>query len=236
MYPNYAATLNGKHTYTDYGLYVTNNDPVEPPEVKAEYIEIPGRNGQIDLTEALTGYTVYNNRQIVLELGGKKRSQDWPGFMSNFLNELHGQSVTVIFDNDPSYYYVGRATVESDYEKGNEIARFTLTINAEPYKYSNQSTTEPWLWDPFSFVDGVIRYYNQIQVDGTAQIQVLGSEMPVIPVFTTSAAMQVEFGGKTYDLAAGNNKIYDIVLMNQAYTLTFTGTGTVSINYKTGRL
>lgn len=236
MYPNYAATLNGKHTYTDYGLYVTNNDPVEPPEVKAEYVEIPGRNGQIDLTEALTGYTVYNNRQIVLELGGKKRSQDWPGFMSNFLNELHGQSVTVIFDNDPSYYYVGRATVESDYEKGNEIARFTLTINAEPYKYSNQSTTEPWLWDPFSFVDGVIRYYNQIQVNGTAQIRVIGSEMPVIPIFTASAAMQVQFDGKTYDLTAGNNKIYDIVLMNQAYTLTFTGTGTVSINYKAGRL
>ena len=236
MYPNYAATLNGKHTYTDYGLYVTNTNPVEPPEVKAEYIEVPGRNGQIDLTEALTGYTVYNNRQIVLELGGRKRSQDWPGFMSNFLNDLHGKSVKVIFDNDPSYYYQGRATVESDYEKGNEIARFTLTINAEPYKYSNQSTTEPWLWDPFSFVDGVIRYYNQLQVDGTAQIQVLGSEMPVIPVFTTSVAMQVEFGGKTYDLAAGNNQIYDIVLMNQAYTLTFTGTGTVSINYKTGRL
>ena len=236
MYPNYSATLNGKHTYTDYGLYVTNPNPVEPPEVKAEYIEVPGRNGQIDLTEALTGYTVYNNRQIVLELGGRKRSQDWPGFMSNFLNDIHGKSVKVIFDNDPSYYYQGRGTVESDYEKGNEIARFTLTINAEPYKYSNQSTTEPWLWDPFSFVDGVIRYYNQLQVDGTAQIQVLGSEMPVIPVFTTSAAMQVEFGGKTYDLAAGNNKIYDIVLMNQAYTLTFTGTGTVSINYKTGRL
>lgn len=236
MYPNYSATLNGKHTYTDYGLYVTNTNPVEPPEVKAEYIEVPGRNGQIDLTEALTGYTVYNNRQIVLELGGRKRSQDWPGFMSNFSNDLHGKSVKVIFDNDPSYYYQGRATVESDYEKGNEIARFTLTINAEPYKYSNQSTTEPWLWDTFSFVDGVIRYYNQLQVDGTAQIQVLGSEMPVIPVFTTSAAMQVEFGGKTYDLAAGNNKIYDIVLMNQTYTLTFTGTGTVSINYKAGRL
>lgn len=236
MYPNYAATLNGKHTYTDYGLYVTNTNPVEPPEVKAEYIEVPGRNGQIDLTEALTGYTVYNNRQIVLELGGRKRSQDWPGFMSNFLNDIHGKSVKVIFDNDPSYYYQGRATVESDYEKGNEIARFTLTINAEPYKYSNQSTTEPWLWDPFSFVDGVIRYYNQIQVDGTAQIRVLGSEMPVIPIFTASAAMQVQFNGQTYDLAAGNNKIYDIVLMDQAYTLTFTGTGTVSINYKVGRL
>ena len=87
---------------------------------------------------------------------------------------------------------------------------------------------------------GVIRYYNQLQVDGTAQIQVLGSEMPVIPVFTASAAMQVEFGEKTYDLAAGNNKIYDIVLMNQTtldrVLLTFTGTGTVSIGYKTGRL
>lgn len=236
MYPNYAATLNGKHTYYDYGLYVTNTNPVEPPEVKAEYITVPGRNGDIDLTEALTGYTVYGNRNINLQLGGKKRSQEWPGFMSTFLNEIHGKKVKVVFDNDPSWYYEGRATVSSDYEKGNDIARFTLTINADPYKYSELSTVEPWLWDPFSFVDGVIRYYNQVTVNGSAQITVIGSEKPTIPIITASAAMTVSFNGKSYDLTAGENKIYDIVLMDQEYTLTFTGTGTVSINYRAGRL
>lgn len=236
MYPNCAATLNGKHTYTDYGLYVTNSSPVGPPEVKTEYINIPGRSGQIDLTEALTGYTVYSSRKILLELGGKKRSREWTGFMSDFLNSLHGKKVKITFDDDPNYHYIGRAIVESDYKKGNEIARFTLTINADPYKYSNQSTTEPWLWDTFSFVDGVIRYYNLIRIDGTTQIKVVGSEMPVIPVLEASSAMQMQFNGNTYDLSAGENKIYDIVLMNQEYTLTFTGVGTVSINYKVGRL
>ena len=63
MYKNTACTLNGKHTYRDYGLYVTNISPVSPPEVRREVITIPGRNGEIDLTEALTGYPIYGNRE-----------------------------------------------------------------------------------------------------------------------------------------------------------------------------
>lgn len=236
MYQNYAALINGKHTYRDYGLYVTNTNPIAPPEVKVEYITIPGRNGSIDLTEALTGYTVYGNRVITLELGGKRPSNQWPGFMSDFLNAVHGKMVEVVFDNEPDWYYKGRATVESDYQKGNEIATFTLTINADPYKYSILTSVQPWLWDPFSFVDGVIRYYNQITVNGTTEVTVIGSKKPTIPVFNASAAMTVNFDGKTYDLTAGENKIYDIVLMDQEYTLKFTGTGTVSINYQAGRL
>ena len=56
MFSNNSAKINNKHTFRDYGLYVTNTNPVSPPEAKTEYIEIPGRNGAIDLTEALTGY------------------------------------------------------------------------------------------------------------------------------------------------------------------------------------
>lgn len=236
MFPNYAAKINGKHTYNDYGLYVTNSNPIEPPEVRAEYITVPGRSGNIDLTQALTGYAVYGNRTISLRLGGKKEAASWPAFISDFLNEVHGKQVEVIFDNDPNYYYFGRAIVEADYQKGNEVATFTLTINAEPYKYGIQSTAEPWLWDPFSFVNGVIRYYNQITVSGTKTVKVIGSEMPVIPVFIASEQISVSFEGKSYTLKQGENKIYDIVLRNQEYEMVFTGNGTVSINYKSGRL
>lgn len=236
MYKNTACTLNGKHTYRDYGLYVTNISPVSPPEVRREVITIPGRNGEIDLTEALTGYPIYGNREITLELGGKKRPEEWWGFMSRFLNEIHGRRVRVIFDDEQNYYYVGRAVVESDYERGNWIGRFTVTISAEPYKYSVTGTDEKWLWDPFSFVDGVVREYAEIPVKGTLDYTIVGSQMPVIPVFTASTDMTVQFEGETYNLKQGSNTIYDIVLKNQEYHLIFKGNGTVTISYKAGRL
>ncbi len=235
MYKNNAATLNGKHTFYDYGLYVTNN-PVAPPEPKAQYIQIPGRNGDIDLTELLSGYTIYNNRIITLVLGGKKNPNHWNSFMSGFLNEIHGKKVKIVFDDDKDYYYIGRAVVKPDYARGNEIATFTVEINAEPYKYQILSTTEPWLWDPFSFVDGVIRNYTDIVVQGSLIYKIIGSEMPVIPIMEVDVPMQVEFEGKVFSLQAGKNKIYDIVLRNHEYYLTFTGNGTVSIDYRAGRL
>lgn len=236
MMSNDGVSLNGKHTNYDYGLYVTNTNPVAPPEAKTQHIEVPGRNGNIDITETLTGYTIYGNREITLQLGGKKLENAWPSFMSNFINEIHGKQVKVIFDDNPDYYYIGRAVVESDYTRGNRIASFTVTIDAEPYKYEILNTIEPWKWDPFSFVNGIIRQYNNIVVSGSREYTVTGSEMPVIPIFVASASMSVAFEGKTYQLKAGENKLYDIVIQNKQYQLMFTGNGMVSIIYRAGRL
>jgi predicted phage tail component-like protein len=236
MMSNDGVSLNGKHTNYDYGLYVTNTNPVAPPEAKTQHIEVPGRNGNIDITETLTGYTIYGNREITLQLGGKKLENAWPSFMSNFINEIHGKQVKVIFDDNPDYYYIGRAVVESDYTRGNRIASFTVTIDAEPYKYEILNTIEPWKWDLFSFVNGIIRQYNNIVVSGSREYTVTGSEMPVIPIFVASASMSVAFEGKTYQLKAGENKLYDIVIQNKQYQLMFTGNGMVSIIYRAGRL
>ena len=236
MISSKGASLNGKHTSYDYGLYVTNTNPVAPPEVKTQHIEVPGRNGDIDITELLAGYTIYGNREITLQLGGKKLENVWPSFMSNFINELHGKKVKLIFDDNPDYYYIGRATVESDYTRGNRIASFTVTIDAEPYKYELLNTIEPWKWNTFSFVNGVIRQYKDISVSGSKTFTITGSQMPVIPVFVASSSMTVTFEEETYQLDAGENKVYDIVVLNKQYQLTFTGTGTVSIIYRAGRL
>lgn len=236
MFDNNSATLNGKHTYYDYGLYVTNTNPVAPPTPKTQFIEIPGRNGDLDLTEALTGYTVYNNRTITLKLGGKKNPEMWPTFVRIFMNEIHGKKVKLVFDDEQEYYYIGRAAVNADYNRSHEIATFSVTVNAEPYKYSITDTTEPWFWDSFSFIDGIIQEYADLTVDGRLDYTVVGSEMPVIPEFIVTDSLQMIFAGKTYELSEGTNKIYDVVLLDQEYKLTFIGTGTVTIKYRRGRL
>lgn len=236
MFQNNSATINDKHTFYHYGLYVTNTNPVASPTAKMHYIEIPGKNGKLDITDALTGYVIYGNRIITLKLGGKKEVSQWPAFLSEVMSDLHGKRVKVIFDDDMGYYYVGRATVVPDYDRKGQIGTFTVTIDAEPYKYSIVDSLEPWKWDTFSFVDGVIQGYSDIVVNGSREVTLSGSELPVIPEFIANSNMTVTFEGKQYNLSKGTNKIYDIVLLNQDYPVTFTGNGTVSVSYRKGRL
>lgn len=52
-----------KDAYKDWGLVPETRPLVVPPEPKTKYLEIPGANGQLDLSEILTGYPVFNNRE-----------------------------------------------------------------------------------------------------------------------------------------------------------------------------
>lgn len=217
MYQNNACILNGKHTFYDWGLYVGNNAAVEPPAVRTNFIEIPGRNGNIDMTETLSGRPVYGNRVITLELGGKVAKERQQQFVSDFVNAYHGRRVTVEFDRDREWYYEGRATI-SGVEISNTVVRMTMTVDADPYKYSRNDRLP------------------KVKVDGSASVRVEGSPLWVVPEFDCSAAMEVTFEGKSYQLNEGKNKLYDILLKDQSYTMTFSGTGTVEIIYRRGRL
>jgi hypothetical protein len=48
--------------------------------------------------------------------------------------------------------------------------------------------------------------------------------------------MNVTFEGETYLLKAGEQKVYDIFFAEGENTLTFTGNGTISIDYIGGSL
>ena len=47
------------HSYRDWNLYVANNDPIGEPKQYTNYVEVPGRNGKIDLSEVLAGRPVF---------------------------------------------------------------------------------------------------------------------------------------------------------------------------------
>lgn len=238
MMHEYGATINGRHTYRDYGLYIGNIRQISPPAVKTTFIQIPARNGDIDVTEALTGYPVYGNRTLTLYLGGRKRRSEWVRFRDTIENEIHGKKVKVVFDDDPEFYWEGRATMSDDYDRGQEVGSFTVTVNVQPYKLEMRDGGDGtcWPWDTFNFHTGIIRNYHQIRVDGTRDILIIGREMPVIPTFDVDGSLTVTYRGEEYGLAKGTNKIYDIVLMKGEHILTFKGNGTVTVHYRGGTL
>jgi len=156
----------GKHTYTDFDLRMVSMY-IPMPEPKTQLVDLPFASGSVDLTEA-AGITPYADRSgLSFEFVYFGDLTHWPIMTHNLANYLHGKKLIMIPDNDIEHYYVVRLQLDS--QKSNKIAcKVVLTGTADPYKYSLLDTHDPWLWDPFSFVDGEITSTADIVVDGTA--------------------------------------------------------------------
>ena len=63
----YGVTLGGKHTYRDWGLLPKTRPTIAPPKVRTNYVDVPGLDGALDLSEALTGRVGYQTRDFSAE-------------------------------------------------------------------------------------------------------------------------------------------------------------------------
>lgn len=220
-------------SFDDWGLKLEHVS-VSFPEPKLDMVDIPGVNGLADLTE-INGPVTYNNRSVMLSYSLVTDYAEWHLLASRIAAALHGKKMKCILPDDKNYYYEGRFTLETS--KDTEVVtNVIITGNVEPYKMEVQSSLEPWRWDTFSFVDGVIRSYGNVNVNGSDTLIIVGLDKPVVPLIVSSTSMKVEFEGETYDLQAGNNMIYDIVITAGENLLKFTGNGAVSVEYRGGIL
>lgn len=234
----HSLTLNDEiDTWDDWKIVSTKRPVFNEPELRSEYMDVPGRNGQLDMTEVLTGYPLFENRTGSLEFFLYDDSKPALTKLNVIRNYLHGKRHKIILNDEPEYYYAGRLMVhESHPTTEGEYAVFELEYNLEPYKYELSSSSDDWLWDPFNFETGVIREYNGIPVAGTATVTVIGSRKPTTPTIICDTDMNMVFDGSTYALSAGTNIVPSIVLHEEEYEFTFTGSGSVSISMKAGVL
>lgn len=218
----------------DLGLSLLDVD-IGSPDVKEELIDIPGSNGVIDHTEATTGYPTYKNVKHKLTFDFvNKNYQVWQSQAGYIKDLLHGKKMRVYF-GEGSWYYYGRISVASE-KVNSKYGKLEIELDAYPYRISDKSSLEPWLWDPFNFeTDYVTEAFADVVINGTREVKVVGSAMPVEPVFVCSSPMTVTFNGGTYSLPAGRSSTPDIQILQGDNIFTFSGTGTVSIEFYSGR-
>lgn len=227
-------TIGYKNTWDDWHIVPTSRPLVPPPGVHTSYVDIPGGDGALDLTEALTGRPTYQNRSGSWEFIVMNGYQQWHVLYSDVMNYLHGKHFRAILDDDPNYYYEGRFSVVG-WQSPKDWSRITIGFNVYPYKISFLRSDEDWLWDPFSFEEGIIRNYKNLPVSGSTEITVINDVMEVVPEIITSSAMNVVYEGNSYSLTSGSNIIKELKLRSGTNTFIFNGSGTVTIRFNGGR-
>lgn len=228
-----------KNTWDDWFLVPSSRPVFNPPKLKTTYIDIPGANGHLDLTESLTGEPVYECREGSFEFVVDNWHKEWHEIYSEIMCYLHGRTMRAILEDDPQYYYEGRFTVNK--WKSDKInSKITIDYVVHPYKFDVCSSLDDWEWDPFNFETGVIREYKDLRVDGQLSVAIAGGRLSVIPSFIVSSdsgyGLTVIHDGISYALSDGINAVPSIVIRDSESTLTFRGQGTVSIDYRGGRL
>ena len=228
-----------KNIWDDWHLIPSSRPVFNPPKPKTTYVDIPGANGSLDLSEVVSGEVVYEPRTGSFELIVANGYQDWHVLYSEILNYLHGQNTKAILEDDPDYYYEGRFAV-NQWKSDPYYSVITIDYTVYPYKLEHASSVGGWAWDDFNFETGIVRDYKDIRVDGTHTLVVVGSEMSVVPVFTVSSddgsGLTVEYEGTKYTLNDGNNRIIHAKIHAGNNTFIFTGNGTFSLEYRGGSL
>ena len=210
------AFLNGEHTLRDWGACITNEDVIGMPAVNTVLLSVPGRSGRIDLSEVLTGDVSYGNRKLKLVLAAETNVSKWQDTCDHIFNTFHGRPVTVIFDEDPGHFYLGRASVTEPSRMQN-AGQLTMEIEAEPFRYEVAETVATF-------------------ASGTAAISdvLVNTRMPVSPSVEVAADAQLYFEGAIYELSAGDQAVPGFVLHEGENEVRVTGASSVTFRYRKG--
>lgn len=208
-------------SYDDLGLILTDVD-IPVPEPKRTVVEVPGRDGVLDLTGALTSTVRYKNRKIKLTFTMADYQKRWISLFSEIVTQLHGRWFEAAISSDSGYYWDAFCTVDQakcDRNKGTVV----VALDAHPYKY-RQTSTE----------------YTVIPATVGKLVTCSNSRMPVVPEFyATGSGVSVSFGDITHTLAASETESFpDIVFEEGDNELIITGSAayTVTVRYREGKL
>lgn len=204
------------HSYYEWGMILSEKE-LKSPNVKTYTVELEGSNGVLDFTDFF-GAVKYENRKLTFKFIKTNIVPD--GFLSLYSlvqDTLHGQKMQVILDDDPAYFYYGRVSI-NDWKSNKGIGEIVIEVDAEPFKQSVTKT--------------VVTH----TVSSSAGITLDNDKMPVVPTITTTAEFLIDFGSHNEIYPAGTFQIPELELGEGSNYIYVEGTGTITFQYRKGRL
>jgi len=203
------------NTATDWDL-ILNSINIADPKPKTNYVSVPGRSGDLDLTEGLTGEVEYENRgasfTFLLTNGSHLDREELIGTITNL---MHGRKFTCIIPDKSEYYLSGRWSV-SESKNDKAYGSITLEGNCDPWFYANNET---------------IKAYT---LTGAKQDIILANKgvKTLIPEITVTGSVKLTYGDISEALSDGTYKLVNLKIKRGGISLSVEGTGTVTFTYR----
>ena len=249
----HSMTIGDKHTWKDWHLIPCNRPDFADAEPRLVYLEIPGADGELDASTALTGRVLYEMREGSFDFWvDNDRTESWYQLYTKMKRYVQGRSLRVILDDDPLWYYEGRFWF-SDPEQDNYNMKVTLNYKVKPYKYKFKNSLEDVGWDDLTLDDVVQPYvFGDITVSGDITLEFsaeLIGRAAVVPTFivtTDSEGLSVTLKNPELgivverSLSSGNTTDPNFILSgandDNVCSLRVQGNGTMSIQFVSGEL
>jgi hypothetical protein len=218
------------NTFINLFLIPDGRPHVEVPEVKTNFIDIPGANGSLDYSEALGGIR-YKDRTgswdfFVYSDWGTDSQGAWAGRLSTILSSIHGkyfEKITLL--DEPEYYYSGRVWVEK-FNPQSDYSKVTIKYQLDPYKTPVQTEhTADWLWD--ELFDNIIRY-GKFNVSKTKDRTIFTGDDGKVYFLSDNPISVLIHGGSGVPIQIPANEPTEVV-MDSGSRITITGTANVEI-------
>lgn len=146
--------IGAYHSAKDFHLIPAKKCVVQPPAEKVISLNVPGMNGQADLSHAVTGYPVFYEREgswiFYSDLDYNRIWSAYQDIKQKLALQCH-DNVKVILDDEPTFYYKGKVWMGSEPTSSGKKTKFTLQYRFYPFKYLVKPLEDDWLWDDFNF-------------------------------------------------------------------------------------
>lgn len=127
------------NTWDNWSLIPSSRPVVAAPTPAYKYVEIPGKDGSLDLTDYLVKGPTYSNRQgsfefYVTNLISKHGYSVWISRKEEIASFLDGSKMKMMLDDDPEYYYIGRFFLK-EWRNEASFSKVIIDYTIEPFKY-----------------------------------------------------------------------------------------------------
>lgn len=206
--------LDKFNTWYDWRLTLTAKD-VTAPEAKTNYVSIDGMSGTLDLSEALTGDVLYNDRTVTASFWSSEGTfQERATLLKTVTAALHGKKVQIVEPDDPEHYFLGRIKIKGVEQDQVHIA-FTIEATCEPWRYAIEETER------------------RVDVKGDMSVVINNTGVKTLtPTLTVTGTVRVTFNGNTTKLTEGTWKITDLRLAQGVNVVKLYGWGSVTFTYR----
>lgn len=193
---------------------------LEMPEYKSNFVTVPGRDGDLDASTALTdGVPKYGNRTLTVTLECSEGTRlDRDELISSMINWLDGWRMDIRLPDDDYRYLTGRVAVRPEYS---DMAHAAVTVTAicDPWRYNEQETA-------LVMTAGNTALTARLTNEGRRTV------VPLLEITGDSAQVLLSYETYSWALSAGTYQLPDLVVPQGGISIGYSGSGTLRFSYR----